>query len=697
MFPPIKETDYYIEITKLKQISNMKRTLFILVAAIMGYTATFAKQPQEPTSYNYQRGKELINSGEYEEGISVLQKELSDNPKNGYAYMWLSFAYLQRDEIGNTLHTAADALKYLPKNAKADRAYVYTRMGTAYGYYLTDTVQALHCFSEAIRLAPENTKYYDFRGRYYGYLHNYDMAAEDFQKAAEAEPYSVEWLYMLGQTYMFAKRYTDALTIFEKADKLESDYQTLAARADAEKHLGKYEDAAKHIVASLEKTPMNHESLNLLDALPPALCLYLLTEFRVKQRLAPNDPNWVYCEIYVHVDSRDYEGLLRATDKLEGIVPQQYTESFRAGAYSKLGDFERALRSINLAIEADSTDNDYLEARADIYALMDSTAQMFRDLNTMIEKEPTNTGYYRDRGQAYLFSGQYQKAIEDYDMAIALAPHPHLRQMRGRCYWEMGDTLAARMDFGKVMNGNDDDACFALHFMGQDSLATHIMDSLVVADSLAHEALYNAACLYALQGKTEDAFRLLTQDLENNNAQYAYARHDIDFRNIHGARFDSLLAVYEARVQERILRLDSTTQDAVRTERVVEVPFSASNGVTTVKCSINGLPLTFVFDTGASDVSISQTEASFMYKNGYLSRKDIVGNSAYITADGSISIGTNIILQKIDFGGLELKAVRASVVGNQRAPLLLGQSVLQRLGKIEIDNQRQVLKITTKQ
>lgn len=83
-------------------------------------------------------------------------------------------------------------------------------------------------------------------------------------------------------------------------------------------------------------------------------------------------------------------------------------------------------------------------------------------------------------------------------------------------------------------------------------------------------------------------------------------------------------------------------------------------------------------------------------KNGYLSKKDIVGNSAYMTADGAISIGTNIILQKINFGGLELKAVRASVVGNQKAPLLLGQSVLQRLGKIEIDNQRQVLKITTK-
>ncbi len=50
----------------------MKRTLFILVVLLTGYTATFAKQSQEPTSYNYLRGKELINNEDYEEGISVL-------------------------------------------------------------------------------------------------------------------------------------------------------------------------------------------------------------------------------------------------------------------------------------------------------------------------------------------------------------------------------------------------------------------------------------------------------------------------------------------------------------------------------------------------------------------------------------------------------------------------------------------------
>ena len=40
--------------------------------------------------------------------------------------------------------------------------------------------------------------------------------------------------------------------------------------------------------------------------------------------------------------------------------------------------------------------------------------------------------------------------------------------------------------------------------------------------------------------------------------------------------------------------------------------------------------------------------------------------------------------------------VRASVVDNDKAPLLLGQSVLNRLGKIEIDYDRSILKITTK-
>ena len=127
---------------------------------------------------------------------------------------------------------------------------------------------------------------------------------------------------------------------------------------------------------------------------------------------------------------------------------------------------------------------------------------------------------------------------------------------------------------------------------------------------------------------------------------------------------------------------------------VSEVPFTKEGGVCKVKCNINGLPLHFVFDTGASDVTISMVEATFMMKNGYLSGKDVVGSQRYMDANGDVSVGTLINLKEVSFGGQTLTNVRASVVRNQIAPLLLGQSVLGRLGKIEIDNSKQVLRIT---
>ena len=85
-----------------------------------------------------------------------------------------------------------------------------------------------------------------------------------------------------------------------------------------------------------------------------------------------------------------------------------------------------------------------------------------------------------------------------------------------------------------------------------------------------------------------------------------------------------------------------------------------------------------------------------MLKNDYLKPTDIKGKEYYGTASGDIAEGTVIILRKVSFGGMELDNVKASVVHNQQAPLLLGQTVLNRLGKIEIDYGRNMLKITSK-
>lgn len=109
------------------------------------------------------------------------------------------------------------------------------------------------------------------------------------------------------------------------------------------------------------------------------------------------------------------------------------------------------------------------------------------------------------------------------------------------------------------------------------------------------------------------------------------------------------------------------------------------NGVFTVPCVVNGLRLRFIFDTGASDVSISMTEALFMLKNDYLDPRDVLGKEYYKDATGEISEGTKIILRKIEFSGLVLYNVEASVVHQLAAPLLLGQSAMAKLGKFQFD------------
>lgn len=115
------------------------------------------------------------------------------------------------------------------------------------------------------------------------------------------------------------------------------------------------------------------------------------------------------------------------------------------------------------------------------------------------------------------------------------------------------------------------------------------------------------------------------------------------------------------------------------------VKIHKENGVYQIPCKVNGLSLDFIFDTGASDVTISMSEALFMIKNNYLSEEDITGTEYYSIANGSIEEGTSINLKVIEISGLKLYNVKASIVHSLEAPLLLGQSALQKLGRIEFD------------
>ena len=193
--------------------------------------------------------------------------------------------------------------------------------------------------------------------------------------------------------------------------------------------------------------------------------------------------------------------------------------------------------------------------------------------------------------------------------------------------------------------------------------------------------------------RPDSALHYLRLALENGYTELAHIRLDSDMRNIRDTEaFRQLLSEYEEQIRLRNEDADEEGSGSGE-EAVSEVPFTKENGVYKVKCEVNSLPLHFIFDTGASSVSISMVEATFMMKNGYLTKDDVVGSQYFQDANGNVSEGTVINLRRVHLGDCDLENVKASVVRNQKAPILLGQSVLSRLGKIEIDNEARVLRI----
>lgn len=108
-------------------------------------------------------------------------------------------------------------------------------------------------------------------------------------------------------------------------------------------------------------------------------------------------------------------------------------------------------------------------------------------------------------------------------------------------------------------------------------------------------------------------------------------------------------------------------------------------GVYRIPCTVNGAKMKFIFDTGASTVCLSMAMAEYLLDNGYLSKDDIIGTGASTVADGRIVDHVRINLRELIIGGLRLENVNAMVVESQNAPLLMGQSAIQKLGPIRIE------------
>ena len=212
------------------------------------------------------------------------------------------------------------------------------------------------------------------------------------------------------------------------------------------------------------------------------------------------------------------------------------------------------------------------------------------------------------------------------------------------------------------------------------------MDRIIQSHPELAGNYYDQACLYARMGRPDKSVASLRTAFEKGYRSFTHIELDDDMDPVRDLpEFKALVAEFKAKHEAFLKDNDIVAPKAE--EIVTEVAMVRKPGGTfEIPCDINGLPLQMIFDTGASDVTISSVEANFMLKNGYLLEKDVKGKRYYQVANGDISEGTVITLREVKVGDVILHNVDASVVKSQKAPLLLGQSAMERFGTITIDN-----------
>ena len=673
---------------------------FILSILVLCSSVMLADNIKRPDSYNYSRGVEAINNNNVEEALDYLNKEINEHPDNGYAFAWIALVRNYNEEFGRALTAANVAVKKIPSKDKEYKAFAYGTRAQVY-LNLEDTIQALKDYSQAINIVPDDDRFYNQRAQVYYEQGKYDLADKDYLKMISLKEGDVMGYMGIGRNANAQKRYEDAIKQFDYVVKLEPNYSSAYSfRAESYIGLKKYNEAIDDVISALG-IDRDRKAFYELQELADSAFEQTVAKLKVQKIKEPNEQSWDYDLGIVYERAAKYNKAIayykESLEKESNII----TASRISSCYDDLGDYDKALEYCNQAIALDSVKTNYLYEKANILDNAGRTQEAIKTMSDYIANTPDEPAGYYQRGWFKDHFGDIEGALEDYTMAITLQPNVAYAYLnRGVLYRLKGENAKAESDFKQVVRLDsipEEAECsfYAYYYLGQKDKAIEILNTILDKDKKGN--CYDAACLYSVMGEKEKALSYLRQSLEDGYRRFAHIKRDRDLNNIRNTEeFKVLMKEYEEKHLQEIAA-DADGDDSAYELKVEEIPFTQESGVCKVKCAINGLPLHFIFDTGATDVSISSVEATFMAKNDFLSSSDIIGKQNYQTADGNITEGTVINLKDVKLGSLHLNNIKASVVRNQAAPLLLGQSVLSKLGKIEIDNTKKVLRITHKQ
>ena len=678
----------------------MKKLLLLTLTVFCLALQPMSAQKKEGTdNFKYYKAKEILDKGgDPQEARKLATENIKENPKHIDSYLMVASIDRNARDYASAMRIVEQAMKNNYKNSGFTesvllwwKAIIYEELG--------DYQKAADLMEQVVKLARKQSKEHlptmmENLAQFRYDLKEYDASDAVYRELMKMDESSLLPKIGIARNLNAREKYDEALAVLDECAKYDRDYaEVYRFRMHAYKGKKEYKKMIDAMITLYEKSEEYDYLIMENFKLDKKYSIAIL-----KEKIASEKDNALWrivlaslyqeCHMYSHslplfdglIDEYGYDA-----DLLEG----------RADTYDEMGLYDNAIADINKALEiCDERDQPYFYARrSEIYRYAGDYKSSIDDITKFIDRYPTDAYGYYARGWCKELSGDLNGAMQDYDDGIAVDEnYPYIYLMRGSLYLKKGNTELAEKDFQQVVAKDTtvkDGSCrhYALNFLGRADEALEWMDKIIALDADDPGNWYDKSCLFARMNRCDEAVEALRVSFEKGYRSFQHIQHDDDMDPIRDREdFKALVQKYELVLQEELSKV-GRKGDSEEDKVVSQVDMKKMYGGTyEVACSVNGLPLKMIFDTGAADVTISSVEANFMLKNGYLSDGDIKGKRNYITASGDIHEGTVLRLKEVKLGDAVLKNIEASVVHSQKAPLLLGQSVLEKFGTITIDN-----------
>lgn len=666
------------------------RSRIILLVCVLLMMQTMIAAPSK-TSYWFQRAEEAYGKEDLDECLQFCCKGVEENPKDGYCWAIIAEIYSKRAyaRYADALEAAEKALAFLPKKDKQWIGFTHNVCGEVY-YKVGDFERSIEAYKTSLAYYPNDGRIRYGLADVYREMKRYEEANKELQILLDQTP---------AEPVVWAAMAYNCIDLNDLASAKKHVRMSLALKPDenAEAHIASFRiamreknfpRAAAEQVELLKAMAFVDEVLDSLKIYAPELLVAATQQF---YEMSPTDAAHmgalasVYNRVGDNIHALVWEK--RASDQDESFLLRT------ADLFAEFGMWEEADAAYRKVLKQDSSNNFN-------YAMMHSIKGDHEQALTLLIKdignEPEDAVNYRLAGRELMMLNRPNEALAYMDTAVVLADEDEVATAvfnRGEVYQRLGRTDEAQQDYllAEQVAESKLTAVYIAALLGQKDVVDQYADS-VLQGYTDWVSLSVLADIYACLKDTGATLMYMQKAIDKGLVQYpTQAVYRYDFLG-NDSRWQDLVVQLEHARMEGAQKVRTLLAAEADTAALTEIPFTIQGGICQVKCAINGLPLYFIFDTGASTVSISNIEANFMLRNGYLNEADFMGRQNYVTATGEIHEGTVINLREVRVGDIVLKNIQASVVKNQHAPLLLGQSVFRRFGTVEVDNNAQVIR-----